>query len=104
MNGGIGAMNGTRCRKIEAFARLALEEEAAPTSDAARQRLLRLLRRALREELTPKQRAYLTAYVFDGENIVQIARREGVNKTTVWRTILRAQHNLRRQLKYAAEE
>lgn len=58
------------------------------------------VQRVIREELTPLQRETLLAYYFQEKNIVQIAQERGVNKTTVWRTLCRAEEKLRRYLKY----
>ena len=60
------------------------------------QRILRVME----EELTEKQRAYLSAYYFDELRPSQIARKYGVNRSTVIRTIRRAEDQLRRHLIY----
>ena len=60
------------------------------------QRMLRVME----EELTEKQRAYLAAYYFDELRPSQIARRYGVHRSTVMRTLLRAEDQLRRHLIY----
>ena len=58
------------------------------------------LHRVIREELTEKQRQTLLAYYFQELTITQIARQQGVNKSTVCRTLHRAEEKLRRYLKY----
>lgn len=58
------------------------------------------LRRVIREELTDLQREVLMAYYFQEIPIPQIARDRGVNKSTVSRTLRRAEEKLRRYLKY----
>ena len=60
------------------------------------QRILRVME----EELTEKQRAYLSAYYFDELRPSQIARKYGINRSTVIRTIRRAEDQLRRHLIY----
>ena len=60
------------------------------------QRILRVME----EELTEKQRTYLSAYYFDELRPSQIARKYGVNRSTVIRTIRRAEDQLRRHLIY----
>ena len=60
------------------------------------QRILRVME----EELTEKQRAYLAAYYFDELRPSQIARRYGVGRSTVIRTLHRAEDRLRRHLIY----
>lgn len=58
------------------------------------------LDRVIREELTPLQRTTLLAYYFQEQTIPQIARERGVNKSTVSRTLKRAEEKLRRYLRY----
>ena len=58
------------------------------------------VRRVIEEELTPCQREVLLAYYIQDLNISQIARERGVNKSTVCRTLHRAEGKLRRYLKY----
>ena len=61
---------------------------------------LKRVQRVIREELTELQRQTLTAYYFQQQTIPQIARERGVNKSTVSRTLRRAEEKLRRYLKY----
>ncbi len=61
---------------------------------------LKRLRRVMEQELTELQRQTLAAYYFEQQNIVQIAAARGVNKSTVSRTLRRAESKLRRLLKY----
>ena len=61
---------------------------------------LKRVRRVIEEELTPLQRETLTAYYFQELTITQIAAQRGVNKSTVCRTLHRAEAALRRFLKY----
>ena len=61
---------------------------------------LKRIQRVIREELTPLQREALMAYYFQEQSITQIARERGVNKSTVCRTLHRAEEKLRRFLKY----
>lgn len=58
------------------------------------------LHRVIREELTPVQREVLLAYYFQELTIPEIAKRRGVNKSTVCRTLHRAEERLRRFLRY----
>lgn len=58
------------------------------------------IERVVREELTALQRETLIAYYFQGQNIPQIARKRGVCKSTVSRTLRRAEEMLRRCLTY----
>ena len=54
----------------------------------------------IREELTPLQRETLLAYYFQQQTITQIALERGVHKSTVSRTLHRAENTLRRYLRY----
>ena len=61
---------------------------------------LKRVQRVIREELTPLQRETLLAYYFQEKSITEIAAERGVNKSTVCRTLHRAEGKLRRYLKY----
>lgn len=61
---------------------------------------LKRVQRVIREELTPLQRETLILYYFQELTIPQIAAQRGVNKSTVSRTLHRAENKLRRFLKY----
>lgn len=61
---------------------------------------LKRIQRVIREELTELQRLTLTAYYFQEQTIPQIAAERGVNKSTVSRTLRRAEEKLRRYLRY----
>lgn len=61
---------------------------------------LERVQRVIREALSPAQRETLIAYYFHRQSITEIARERGVHKSTVSRTLKRAQNNLRQHLKY----
>ena len=61
---------------------------------------LKRVQRVMQEELTELQRQTLTAYYFQQQTIPQIAAERGVNKSTVCRTLHRAEEKLRRYLRY----
>ncbi len=61
---------------------------------------LKRMQRVIREELTEKQRQVLLCYYYQNLTIPEIARQQGVNKSTVSRTLKRAEQRLRRYLKY----
>lgn len=61
---------------------------------------LERVRQVIREELTELQRYTILAYYFDNKTLVQIAEERGVNKSTVCRTLKRAETKLRRFLQY----
>ena len=58
------------------------------------------VRRVVFEELTPLQREVLLAFYFRQQSLTAIAWERGVNKSTVCRTLHRAEEKLRRYLKY----
>ena len=61
---------------------------------------LRRVKKVLEHELTEIQRRTLIAYYFRQMTMAQIAQEQGVNKSTVCRTLHRAEAKLRRCLKY----
>lgn len=61
---------------------------------------LQRVRRVIKEELTDLQREIITAYYFQEMTIPQIAQIRGVNKSTISRTLKRAEQKLQRYLKY----
>ena len=65
-----------------------------------RQVQIKRVQRVIREELTENQREILLAYYMENRTIPQIAEDRGVNKSTVSRTLRRAEEKLRRYLRY----
>lgn len=61
---------------------------------------MKRVQRVIREELTPIQREILLAYYIQNQTIPQIAQQRGVHKSTVSRTLHRAEGKLRRYLRY----
>ena len=61
---------------------------------------LKRVQRVIREELTQAQREVLLAYYMQDLSIPQIAQDRGVHKSTVSRTLHRAEAKLRRYLRY----
>lgn len=76
-------------------------QEESDDNGRRRQRLLHNLTKAVAEELTPRQREMLHLYYYEQLNMVQIAARLGVNKSTVSRTLCRARHRLHHILQYS---
>lgn len=58
------------------------------------------VQQVIQEELTELQRYTLIAYYFQEQTVLQIAQDRGVNKSTVWRTLHRAEEKIRRYLRY----
>ena len=65
-----------------------------------RQVQIKRVQRVIREELTQAQREVLLAYYMQDLSIPQIAQDRGVHKSTVSRTLHRAEAKLRRYLRY----
>ena len=61
---------------------------------------MKRVQRVIREELTANQREILLAYYIQDLSIPQIAVDRGVHKSTVSRTLHRAEDKLRRYLRY----
>lgn len=61
---------------------------------------IKRVNRVIAEELTPIQREILLEYYIQNRKITDIARDRGVHKSTVSRTLKRAEQKLRRYLKY----
>ena len=61
---------------------------------------LRRLKRVIEMELTEKQRQVLIAYYFQNKTMAQIAQERGINRSTVCRTLHRAETRVRRCLRY----
>ena len=88
------------CRngKYAVYARAMAADNSAQLS-----RVKRNLVRALREDVTPRQREVLLLYYAEQLNTRQIGEKLGVDKSTVARTIKRGEARLRRCLRYGAE-
>lgn len=61
---------------------------------------MRRIKTVIREELTELQRYTILAYYFENKTILQIAEERSVNKSTIFRTLKRAEEKLRRFLQY----
>lgn len=61
---------------------------------------LQRVQRVIQEELTELQRETLLAHYFREMNVTEIARERNVNKSTVSRTLRRAENKLKRYLRY----
>jgi len=61
---------------------------------------LKRLQKMVREELTEFQREAIVGFYFQNRSISAIARARGVNKSTVCRTLHRAEEKLRKYLTY----
>ena len=67
---------------------------------APRGQQVQRIKALIQAELTELQRYTIAAYYFEGKKLCQIARERGVNKSTVSRTMKRAEAKLKRFLKY----
>ena len=75
--------------------------EHANDNEEQMERLLRNLRKAREEELTPRQRQMLSMRFEQNMSGAEIALELGLNRSTVSRTLRRAQERLRRCLQYS---
>ena len=71
-----------------------------PGPKLPRQVQLQRIQRVIQGELTPLQKQTLIAYYFQEQTIPEIAAQRGVNKSTVSRTLRRAEDRLRKYLRY----
>ena len=69
-------------------------------SNQKRQVQMQRIREVIWNELTDLQRDAIIAYYFQRSTISEIAAQRGVHKSTVSRTLRRAEEKLRRYLKY----
>lgn len=99
---------GTRYRRgglyaadMAAYSRL-LAEDPDLSNEGEIAGLKEKLAMAIRQELSSKQRLYILLYYAEGLNMAQIGEQMGVDKSTVSRTIRRAEANLRRCLRFGA--
>ncbi len=72
-----------------------------PDNKEQHERLLRNLRKVMRNELTPRQRQMVTMYYFQRKNIPVIAEELGLNRSTVSRTLKRGRDRIQKFLKYS---
>ena len=66
----------------------------------SREQQIQRMKTVIREELTELQRYTILAYYFENKTLLQIAEERSVNKSTVCRTLKRAENKLRRYLQY----
>ena len=74
--------------------------ETESTLRLPRQVQLKRIQRVIRQELTPLQQQAILSYYFQEKTIPEIARERNVNKSTVSRTLHRAEEKLRKYLRY----
>ncbi len=98
-------MPGTRYRrgKIYAADMAVYARQMSADNSGEISRLKRNLIRALREDVTEKQRQVLLMYYGQGMNMREIGEKLGVDKSTISRTIKRGEKRLQRCLRYGAE-
>lgn len=98
-------MSNTRYKRGSAYAAdMAVYSRAMAADNSAQMaRLKRNLVRALREDVTERQRQMLLLYYGEQLNMREIGAMLGVDKSTVSRTIKRGERRLQRCLRYGAE-
>ena len=65
-----------------------------------REQQIRRIKSVIRQEQTELQRYTILAYYFENKTLMQIAQERNVSKSTVSRTLKRAETNLRKFLQY----
>ena len=65
-----------------------------------REIMLRRMRNIIDNELTEKQRQAIVGYYFEKKTMAQIGAEAGINKSTVCRTLHRAEQKMQRLLRY----
>ena len=65
-----------------------------------REQQIKRMKVVIQEELTELQRYTILAYYFENKTLLQIAEERNVNKSTVCRTLRRAEDKIRRFLQY----
>lgn len=98
MRGGTGGMRDTRYKR-RGIDLTTLVNTAADNEESL-ERLRRALRSARAEALTARQSEVLRMHFEEGLRVSDIARALGVNRSTVSRTIVRAQKRLYDRLRY----
>lgn len=78
------------------------QEGAHSTNRRELEEAARLLRIAIQNELTDRQRACLTLYYMEGNTMQEIAERLGTTRGNVSKRIKKAVERLRRALRYSA--
>jgi len=98
-------MPNTRYRRGKVYAADMAVYTRQMATDNSREisRLKRNLIRALKEDVTPRQRQAMLLYYAEGLNMREIGERLGVDKSTISRTIKRGERRLQRCLRYGAE-
>lgn len=104
MTGGIAGMSNTHYRKGLAYAAdmAVYTRQIAADNTNEVNRLKRNLIRALREDVTARQRQTMLMYYAEGLNMREIGEKLGVDKSTISRTIKRGERRLQRCLRYGA--
>lgn len=76
------------------------EGSPAPQDRPAQEAALRLLRLAVRQELTPRQRQCVELYYFRGMTMEETGKALGIGKATVCRHLQKSKKRLGRALSY----
>lgn len=96
-NENISYDNASNFADLAVYTRFMAEDNSAQIS-----RLKRNLSRALRQDITERQRQYMALYYGQSMSMEAIAKQLGVNKSTVSRTLKRGRQRLYRCLRYGA--
>ena len=80
---------------------MAWNRENGEDNSEQMERLRRNLRMARKAELTPRQEEFVHMYFDLGLSVTAIAKKEGIHKSSVSRTLKRARERLKSHLKYS---
>ena len=74
------------------------DPDATPEEQTTRKAMLELVQRLIDEELTERQRQAITAVVFNGTPMEEVARRMNTNRNALYKLIFDARQNLQRKM------
>ena len=70
------------------------------TNEKQLEYMKRSLEKAIKSDLTERQRQMVTEYYFDGKSVTKLAEEYGLSKSTVSRHLSRSREKLKSTLKY----
>jgi RNA polymerase sigma-70 factor (ECF subfamily) len=77
---------------------LLTDTSASPEQQATQHTVLELVQRLVQEELTDRQRQAITAVIFGGMNLEEVARRMGTNRNALYKLLHDARQSLKQHI------
>jgi RNA polymerase sigma-70 factor (ECF subfamily) len=74
------------------------DRSASPEQQATQRTVLELVQRLIEEELTDRQRQAITAVIFGGMNLEEVARRMGTNRNALYKLLHDARQSLKQHI------